>query len=328
MYIPTNDIIERVIAEQGTKEEAKAVARWFATPDGQARLSKMITADMKRIEQIDGELIVDHSIPSDEMYAQIEREIRRRRIRRRMLFAAAVLLPCLILAGIGMRLNRTVDLFAAADYQEVYVPKGERMQMMFQDGTKVCLNSDTRIKYPAKFSLNHRQVWLEGEAYFVVTPNKSRRFEVALNDGVSVDVLGTSFNVKAYPTSNEITISLDEGKVAFEGAPKDYTLKPQEVLVYDKKTHTGKIYGSVNTLTNSLWRQNIIVFKDALFSEVTATLSRLYNVEFKVNTARAYDYSFTMTCDNLPLETVLSDMERIAPIVFDNLEGVVQVNAK
>ena len=69
-----------------------------------------------------------------------------------------------------------MDLLADDGYDEVYVPNGERMQVLFQDGSKVHLNSGSRIRYPKKFGLSERKVYLEGEAWFEVAKNKNRPF--------------------------------------------------------------------------------------------------------------------------------------------------------
>ena len=94
------------------------------------------------------ELYVDHEIASDELFARIRRNIRRKRVRRIVFRVAAVLIPFVVLAGLVVQLDKRVDLFGGSGYEEIYVAKGERLQMMFQDGTRVYINSDSRLKYP------------------------------------------------------------------------------------------------------------------------------------------------------------------------------------
>ena len=97
---------------------------------------------------------------------------------------------------------------------EICVFKIQRwtLQMMFQDGTRAYINSDSRLKYPKKFELSSREVYLEGEAYFVVSKNSHRPFSLSILTGLCVHVLGTWFECQAYP-ENKDGICLDEGRV-------------------------------------------------------------------------------------------------------------------
>ena len=159
------------------------------------------------------DILVDHPIPSEKIFNKIEANIARKRLKIILFRCAAVLIPTVLILGLFYHLDSKVELFGEVDYEEVYVPKGERIQMMFQDGTRAYLNSDTRLKFPKKFSLSEREVFISGEAYFVVTENPKRPFIVNINE-MSVKVLGTSFNVHAYPEENDITVFLEKGRIA------------------------------------------------------------------------------------------------------------------
>ena len=165
---PTDKQIADVLAGLASAEEAKRVAQWFATDAGSAYLSEAFDLDMKSIRPGDEDLYVPHAIPSEEVWRRIKKQIRRYRVHRMLFRVAAVVLPFVLLLGLYYQVDSRVELFGDTGYEEVYVPKGERLQMMFQDGTKVYLNSDTRLRYPKKFGLDSREVELSGEAYFVV----------------------------------------------------------------------------------------------------------------------------------------------------------------
>ena len=175
---PTDKQIADVLAGLASAEEAKRVAQWFATDAGSAYLSEAFDLDMKSIRPGDEDLYVPHAIPSEEVWRRIKKQIRRYRVRRMLFRVAAVVLPFVLLLGLYYQVDSRVELFGDTGYEEIYVPKGERLQMMFQDGTKVYLNSDTRLRYPKKFGLDSREVELSGEAYFVVSKNEKRPFMV------------------------------------------------------------------------------------------------------------------------------------------------------
>ncbi|CAG9925759.1 FecR family protein [Bacteroides ovatus] len=209
MNRPTDKQIEEVLAGVATPEDAKFVAEWFATEEGNTYLDAVMIREAECLNAETAEIYVDHIIPSEKMYHQIQKNISRKQIKRICFRVAAILIPVIFLVGLYLQINSRVDLFGTTEYEEIRVAKGERIQMMFQDGTRVYINSDSWLKYPKKFGLGKREVFLVGEAYFVVAKNKKRPFIVNLN-GPSVHVLGTSFDVQAYPENKDNVISFKD----------------------------------------------------------------------------------------------------------------------
>lgn len=316
MNKPDDKLIERFLAGVAAPEDARTVMGWFATKAGRAFLTESIDTDFKRIKPGTEDLYVGHAISSGNMFARIKRSIRKKRMRRILFRAAAVLLPFIVLASIYLQLDSRVDLFGDTEYEEVRVPKGERIQILFQDGTKVYINSDSYLKYPKKFGLLKREIYFRGEAYFQVSPNKNRPFIVNL-DGPAIQVLGTEFNVKAYPDNFKITACLDKGSINFALPSRmKYWLKPGEQLEYDRNTNKCIIQKAANAGIASKWTQNIIAFKDAPLAEVIQTLNRWYGVNFTIADEKAKNYSYTLISENTLIEKVLKDLEKISPLRF------------
>lgn len=330
MNKPTDKQIKDVLVGAATKEVAGDVARWFSTDDGMDWIAKSIDEDIENIKPAEAELYVNHAVRSDQMLASIMKRVRRKRMRRLLFRVAAVLVPFIFFVGLVHQIDSRIDLFGAVEMEEVVVPKGERIQIMFQDGTRAYVNSDTRLKYPKNFGLSTREVYLEGEAYFVVAPNKKRPFVVNM-DKTSIQVLGTSFNVEAYPENKDINIFLEEGKVSFNTlSNKEYPMSPGERLVYNKKTEHCTIYKNTNSESVSSWKQNVIVFRDASLTEVIQKLSRWYDITFKVQDEKARDIAlFTLTSNGGTLPDVLKDLEKISSLKFqydkDLKEVIVEV---
>ena len=109
----------------------------------------------------------------------------------------AVLIPFVVLAGLVVQLDKRVDLFGGSGYEEIYVAKGERLQMMFQDGTRVYINSDSRLKYPKKFALSSREVYLEGEAYFEVAKDEEDLVKFLADDDHQDELITLEGKLKA-----------------------------------------------------------------------------------------------------------------------------------
>ena len=323
-----NKDLKKDIGEIAKVASPSKVARWLATDDGQEVLSRVMDDDFAGMER-EGELYIDPSeIPSDKMHKQIMQRINGRKLRRTLLRVAAVLIPFIFITGLYWMISSRVDLFGTEEYTEIYVPKGEQLQMAFQDGSKVFLNSDTRLKYPRKFGLGDLRVYLEGEGYFMVEKNPDRPFLVSVNGG-EVKVLGTSFNVNAYPGAEEVTLLLDKGKIDWiTPARKNYAMKPGDKLVYNLAN--GKCTISANTDAKELtgWKNDIIIFRNTSLESALTTLQRWYNVEFSITDTSLLKYSFTLESGKSSLDEILKEMEMVSPVQFIPGKDTITVSRK
>lgn len=321
-----NKIIDDVLDGIATEEEARKVAEQFCSEKMLEELSQRIDNDCANIKQGYEELYTDHEIPSANMWRIIQDRIRKKKIRRIIFRAAGIILPLILISALFFQLDSRVDLLGDSLYEEIYVPKGERTQVVFHDGTKVYINSDSRIRYPKKFGLVNRKIFFEGEAYFVVSGNKKRSFIIEM-DKASIHVLGTSFNVEGYPEKRNIDVILDEGSVNFRTwKNKDNVMTEGDYLTYDKESEECTITRNSENKSSSQWKNNIIVFMNSPMDEVIEVLERWYDVKFIVENKEAYNYSYTMVSDNTLLEKVLVEMEKVAPVKFSYKDKVVRVN--
>ena len=328
MKIPDLPIIERTLNNEATPEEAREVIHWFKTPEGQAWLSNRMDMDEKAVNIGQEEEWIDHPIPSAVMYQQIMRQLHRQRIRRFIAYAAAILIPIALFIGLFLQVNSQVNLLADDGYDEVYVPNGERMQVLFQDGSKVHLNSGSRIRYPKKFGLSERKVYLEGEAWFEIAKNKNRPFIVDLSH-MDIKVLGTTFDVKAYPEEDAIFIALESGSIELKSkSSQPYQLRPGEKAVYDKASGRCEVVRSHDVKLYSAWRRNVLVFKNAPLSEVIKTVARTYNVSFEVKDSTALKYTYTITTDSTNLTAILNELGKITPVLFKEKERKIEIRMK
>jgi len=328
MKIPDKHTIDKVLRNTASKEDAKEVIRWFATLEGRAYLENLITEDEKNILLGTEEHYIDVQIPSEEMYDRIMSMVRWQRRRRTLFRVAAILIPFILLVGQFWYLDKNIDLLGNSDLEEVYVPKGERTLIVFQDGTKAYINSESRIKYPRKFGLSERKVYLEGEAFFEVSPNRKRSFIVSLGD-LDVKVLGTTFDVRAYLEDPEIYVMLETGRVSISSLSRQIAhLNPGDQAIYNRKTNTCKINRPKNLTNNSLWRKNQIVFENTPLKEVVEILSRWYDVEFVIDDPSACYYSYTLTSSKKQIHQILGELEKISPVRFTDQDGKIHVSMK
>lgn len=167
-----------------------------------------------------------------------------------------------------------------------------------------------------KFGLFERRIRLEGEAYFEVTHNPRRPFVVEFEGG-EIQVLGTSFNVKAYRDDDIVAVTLDEGRVVLDDRRGGrFELSPSEQLLYDRRSGEGRIVRGADAMRYSIWKDDVISFRDTPLAEVLETLSRWYDVRFETDGQPDRPISYTFATDNTLLDNVLREMELISPGAF------------
>ncbi|WP_169514434.1 FecR family protein [Gelidibacter mesophilus] len=164
------------------------------------------------------------------------------------------------------------------------IPRGGQFQLELADGTKVWLNSETKLKYPVAFVDGAlRQVELMyGEAYFEVSPSSKHhgsKFNVK-SQVQNIEVLGTEFNIKAYKNSSNIYTTLVEGKVALNSKNSRQNLIPsqQAILNIDREKLTVK---TVDVYDEISWKNGLFSFKGKPLKEIMVVLSRWYDIEFE-----------------------------------------------
>ena len=155
---------------------------------------------------------------------------------------------------------------------------GQRELITLPDSSKVWLNGGSTLIYPSRFAAKERNVCLTGEAYFEVTKNPRQPFIVDVNQ-VRLKVLGTTFNLYAYPNDHIITATLESGAVQIDVEKKDnpYILSPNDQLTYDAKT--GEVNISRVNIENYLsWRSGALYFNDIQFGSAIEQIERRYDV--------------------------------------------------
>lgn len=327
MKRPTDIAIKRVLNERASQKEAVEVAAWLATDKGQAWLSGEMDADADEFAK--GTVPLLEGIPTEELLRRIDRIIDRAKRRRLLFRAAALLIPCALILGMWFNMNSRLGgmLFSTPEMEETASQRGERREIIFQDGSKVFLNAGTTISYPQHFGLAERRVVLDGEAYFEVTPNARRPFVVEIGKA-AVKVLGTSFNVKAYDTEPKVDVVLIEGKVEFSHGKQQFMMAPSQRLVFDKADGTVEIFDEEQADRSALWRKNMLSFRDAPLQEVITTLERWYDVQFDVRDDAAYKSTFSLQTPQLPLPELLGEMQNISDVRFEIDKNLVRVHMK
>ncbi len=156
-------------------------------------------------------------------------------------------------------------------------PKGYTSKVLLVDGTKVWLNSNTKIYYPTAFAKGERRVRLEGEAYFEVSHDEAQPFYVELGSA-SIKVLGTSFNVSNYGTAKATTTTLLTGSVEIQNAQSRMMLRPEEQAIVTSSQSTIQ-KKRVNVAEYTSWMNDYYLFNDKTIQEILATIQNWYDID-------------------------------------------------
>jgi ferric-dicitrate binding protein FerR (iron transport regulator) len=199
-------------------------------------------------------------------------------------------------------------------YQLYRTAAGQRQTFHLPDGSLVTLAPQSQLRYPANLTGPTREVYLKGEAFFEVSKDARRPFRVHSGTWVT-QVLGTKFNVRAFPQASQTAVSLVEGRVRVQDAQDTYLLTPGQELLTDRST--GRIYRQAfDEAKVTGWRTNKLIFKNEKLADVANQIERLYGVKLVFADSATAEVKLWATFDNEPLTAVLEALELAGPITY------------
>lgn len=232
------------------------------------------------------------------------------------LMAAGIMLP--ILTAISTYLYLSPDKKSSDMPLSPYtftVEQGQKASLVLPDGTKVWLNSKSKLTCTPNFNIKNRELNLTGEAYFEVAHNKDMPFFVKCKD-MSVEAIGTAFVVKAYDEDETISSVLVNGKVRVGTLEGQTILSPNERIEYDKNTHKTEIKHVTNASDFTGWRSNELRFENESLKEIAKCIERTYNVKIVFGARDIENQRFTGTINNSSLESMLNILGLTSSLKF------------
>lgn len=215
--------------------------------------------------------------------------------------------------NIASNTNGPAQLSETNTYNQLIVPKGKRSSIVFGDGTKLWVNSGSRIVYPISFKKDKREIYVEGEVYLEVTKDKTRPFIVSTNK-MNIAVLGTSFNVTAYTADKEQSVVLVTGAVEVNtDSNKKIALTPNNRLTYtggqlDVENVDASLYVS--------WVEGLYIYNSEKLGTILDRLSRYYGKTITYD-ARVSELRCSGKLDMKDeLQDVLTGLAQTAPITW------------
>jgi transmembrane sensor len=324
------NLLNKYIAGLTSDEENNVIESIFANADDETELKNTLQKEWEQTEKGDS----GNREKLNQLLDKIHHLIRTKEYQQRKAFiyravkiytrVAAILMLPIILAGI-IGYNRIKKDIASVSQitnkpvteevstTTIIAPLGSRISFTLPDSTNGMLNSGSELTYSIPFSANRKLV-LQGEAWFDVKHDSVNPLEIRAGNS-KVKVLGTSFNISAYPTENYVEVVLARGKVEFSDDRDDsrVTMFPSERLVY----HDGTISKSVTEPAKyNSWTEGKLVFRGDLMAEVGRRIERWYNVKFELADKELEKYSFRGTFVDDSLEEVLNLLSMTSPIRY------------
>ena len=214
-------------------------------------------------------------------------------------------------------------------FNTLQIPRGGEYFLTLADGTEVWLNAETEIRYPVQFTGDKRVVYLDGEAYFTVAPDKNKPFTV-VSTHASVSVLGTQLNFRAYPDERDVQTTLVSGSVIMQSEKYKQQIKlvPGEQGVLEKNS-AKLMKQEVNTYLYTAWKDGRFAFRDARLEDLFNILARWYDLSVFYQSPEAKDIRFTGDLNKTDdFKSILKIIEQNERVIFTVNQRTVFIQAK
>lgn len=197
-------------------------------------------------------------------------------------------------------------------------PRGGEYQLQLHDGSKVWLNAASSLRFPTRFEGKDRTVYLHGEAYFEVAKNTRMPFRIKLEDQLTVEVVGTHFNIMGYGDENEVRTTLEEGMVKVTNQTKTVSVSISKQAVM-KKSDQNLVVINADVDKALAWKNGMIEFDDDDLPYIMRQLSRWYDVDVSFTGDMPTGKYKGVIRRKVPLSNVL-EILRVAGVKF-KVEG-------
>ena len=216
-------------------------------------------------------------------------------------------------SGLRYELGDSLPVSSRVKYNTLIVPRGGEYELLLADGTRVWMNSESKLVYPVQFTGERREVEMEGEVCFLVAKNERQPF-IVKTKGVSVEVLGTFFNVEAYPEVQTITTTLVEGRVNVSDGQRHYVLSPNQQVVAGNGEF---VVRDVDATEVVCWIEGVCYFSEASLENIMDKLARWYDVEVFFASESAKNAHFSLEIERYDnIAAVLSKIEKTGRVKF------------
>ncbi len=304
------ELIAAFLNQQISSEEAILVQNWInSSPENQKYFEQFKTVWEETGKLIPAPVDVDVDLGWNKMSFKIDSFEQKAQKKthtftpRFFLRIAAVIVPLIAIASIYFYISQRPK--EIVKFTAMYT-----LQDTLSDGSIVRLNKNSKLTYPERFRGNTREVSMNGEMFFKIKPNKEKPF-IIHTENTLIQVLGTSFNVKAISDSSLIEVYVESGHVKFSRIGKEETdtvsiiLYAGEKGIYNKATK--KLWKADLADANDLfWENRTLVFNRTELSQVINTIQKWYNITIVLKNENLKSLHFSATFKDQPVDSVIN----------------------
>ena len=241
--------------------------------------------------------------------------------------AAAILFIPLLAASFYFHTQdrqSTVNTDPVVNYYEMQVSTGSHSSFTLPDSTRIWLNSGSKIRYPDRFTGKERNIYIEGEAYIEVASSEKHPFTVNTQT-IQVCATGTKFHIADFIDNPVKEVSLISGKVAVSKMDESNNsthlldLKPGQHVEYVITDHSTRVTEG-ELYKYYAWKDNKMVFRNDMMTDVVKRLSHLYGVEIELHGEELKTYRYRATFEDESLDEILKLLKLSAPINYQEVK--------
>ncbi|TVR19576.1 MAG: DUF4974 domain-containing protein [Balneolaceae bacterium] len=310
-------LAEKFFNDKCSPEEAEIVLEWLKTIEGQDYLQKEIEKELETdVTNQTKESVDITDVDSKILYKSIINKVRRlsfpsmkRTLFLRPLIQIAAAVSVFALTALFLIISPSEDETLSVNEPVIFTTgEDEQKNITLADGTKIRLNSLSKLTISSGYNSSERKVQLEGEAFFEVKREENTSFTI-FTELAQVEVLGTSFNVKSLPGDRRVEVAVTDGRVLFKG--NNDTLNRSVTLIEGAFGFWDEEYSELEVdhigIENYLaWMSGRLIFDNLSLVNVCTQLQRIYGAECHFSTGRIKDLSLNAEIPNTSLENTIS----------------------
>ncbi len=315
-------LIIRLFSGEADNEEKREIETWINQSIENRELFNALkeTWLSSGLEHNPDEYDVEEAIRQfrEKVRFQTEKTSAKPKIYRLMRYAAILLLAATL--PLSFYLGRK-SIFSSESVTTITCATGDKTSVVLPDSSQVFLNSGSKLTFCNNFRKGSRQVSLDGEAYFTVKKDPKNPFLVKTS-AITIKVLGTEFNLKAYSNEKTITTTLVSGSLKVTGDGQSAIIKPNQKLVYSKDEKAIDIQDITDLSPETGWKNGRLVFRNQSLGELELELERWFDVEIEFADEQVKNRRFTGTLGRESILEVISYFDQskcVASRINDNV---------
>jgi transmembrane sensor len=299
-------LLRKYLEGESTREEQMFVEKYYNLFQNESDVLETLSLKEKKVFQNDLKDAIWNNISKNEQTDKKVRIINKKFVK----LAAAVVAAMVFIPALYFLLKNSSVKHSNVVAAVTTVPEVKKNHVIFlADGSTVILSGESKLNYPSTFEgLKTREVYLEGQAFFDIKHIASKPFIVHTGN-LETKVLGTAFNIKAFPDEDNITVTVKRGRVSVNDQNKILgIITPNQQITYAKS----KVKSLIQTVKNEsylTWKQEDLLIDNLTISEAARLLEDKYNVKIIIDNPDVESLRFTSTFSkNEPLDEILSSI--------------------